>query len=88
MDHEPVLIDEVMLRQRAYHPCAALGQDVLTRMLLQPGDLLRSIPLISVELVHSVFCRVFETTYLCMLFILPAKPASSFMGRPAFAKLS
>ena len=36
MDHQPVLVDEVVLGQRADQLATAVDQDVLARLLLQP----------------------------------------------------
>src|SRR5215217_1963412 len=43
-DHEPVLVDEVVLHQRVHKIAAAEDQDVLTGLLLQPGHFLRDVP--------------------------------------------
>jgi hypothetical protein len=43
IDEEVILIDEVRLEQRLCQRAAAEDQDVLTRLLLQPGDLLRDV---------------------------------------------
>jgi hypothetical protein len=43
MDHRPVLVDEVVVHQGMHQRATAGDQDVLTRLLLQPRNLLRDI---------------------------------------------
>src|SRR5215217_8838520 len=40
MDHEPKLVEEVVLKQRPDQGRAAGYRDILARLLLEPGDLL------------------------------------------------
>src|SRR5215211_4109641 len=40
MDHEPEFVEEVLFKQRPDQGRAAGYRDVLTRLLLEPGDLL------------------------------------------------
>jgi hypothetical protein len=44
IDHEPVLVDEVVPHLRVHKFATAVDQDVLTGLLLQPKDFLRDIP--------------------------------------------
>ncbi len=43
VNHEPVLVDEVMLHQRADKVSTASDQDILARLLLEPGVFFYSI---------------------------------------------
>lgn len=43
VNHEPVLVDEVMLHQRADKVSTASEQDILTRLLLEPGEFFYSV---------------------------------------------
>jgi len=45
VDHEPVLVDQVVLHQRVYQHATASNQNVLTGLLLQPGYFFRYITL-------------------------------------------
>jgi hypothetical protein len=44
-DHEPVLVDQAVLRQRVHEVCAAEDEDVLAGLLLERGHSLRDVVL-------------------------------------------
>jgi hypothetical protein len=43
MDYEPKLVEEVVLQQRPDEGATAEDRDILTRLLFQPGDILRDV---------------------------------------------
>lgn len=86
VDHDPRLVDEVVLHRRVYEGAAAVDQDLPTGLLLQPGHVLRDVALDQRRVVPLGPFQSRRNQDGGRPFIPSAKPASSVMDGQTAAK--